>query len=139
MKPYSFQEYELITYPNNKSRFYKIILSMIIIGIIYIICNYKFNIYEKAILFKEDNSYYLLVDISNNFNKENNPTLKIDNDEYNYDILDNIKFVNNDGNIYKSIPIILDTNKKLDEYIQINYLIKSNTLINIIFELLRGE
>jgi len=112
---------------------------MIIIGIIYIICNYKFNIYEKAVLFKEDNSYYLLVDISNNFNKENNPTLKIDNDEYNYDILDDIKFVNNDGNIYKSIPITLDTNKKLDEYIQINYLIKSNTLINIIFELLRGE
>ncbi len=139
MKPYSFQEYDLITYQNNKSRFYKVIFLIIIIGLIYIICNYKFNIYEKAVLFKEENGYYLLVDISKDFNKKNNPTLKIDDNEYKYSIQDNIKYLNNDGNIYKSIPIELDTNKELDEYIQINYLIKTNTLINIILELLRGE
>ena len=139
MKPYSFQEYELITDQINKSKFYKIIILIIIIGLIYIISNYKFNIYEKAIIYKEDNNnYYLLLDISKDFNINYNKYLIINNKKYKYGILNNVKYSNINGTIYKSISIIFDTDSHIDEYTQINYLIKSNTILNMIFELLGG-
>ena len=136
MKPYNFQEYEIITFQNKNKKWYKKILILLIIGIVLIISNYKFKIYDKVLLIKEDNNYHLLSSITTTID---NKTLNIDGKEYNYEIIDSENdIINTNGTIYKNTAISIDKYNSNDNYKYI-YLLKTNkTFIEMITEYIGG-
>lgn len=139
MNPYSFQEYEIITYQNNHNKLYKFFLALIIIGIIVLICRFKFNIYEKVLLFKDKDSYYILIDMNKSLNKEKNSYLRINGKKYNYKFIsENEEITNINGTLYKAINIDINIDKYEEKYMYTYYLRKSNTIMDMIFEFIGG-
>ena len=139
MRPYSFQEYELITYPSKSSKMYNIFFLLIIIGIVYLICEFKFNVYEKVLILRKDDNYYLLADLKKDIDVYQESLLMINNKDYDYKILfDKQEFSNVDGTLYRIIPVEIYDYNQDNEYFYAYYRVKSNTIMNMIFEFTRG-
>ena len=136
---YSFDEYNLIVNDDKKSNKFRVVFISIIIGIIIIVCSFKFNIYEKYLLYYEDGHYYLLFDLGKQNLFKEKGSLLINGTEYKYSINnDNSDYINMNNAIYKSISIEIEEYDVQDKYTYVNYLYKRKTLISIIFEFLDG-
>ena len=136
---YSFDEYDLVINSNKKSNKLRVVFISIIIGITIIMCSFKFSIYEKYLLYYEDGNYYLLVELNKQCLFKEKGSFLINGAEYKYSINStNSDYMNMNNTIYKSINIEIEKYDSRDRYTYIDYLYKSNTLINMIFEFLDG-
>ena len=134
---YNFTEYDII-FKNNKShKIFILLVSIFLIGIIFIICRFKFKVYEKYLLIKNNEEYVLINNIENNSLITNNKTLLIDNKEYYYKInsIDE-DYTNINNMIYQTIHISINYNKSNYTYAYI--LKENNTLLNIILKSITG-
>ena len=132
----SFDEYNLINNDIKKTVFFKIFLILLIIGIILIIYNFKFNVYEKCLLYNEDDNHYLLTSINNDFIGKK--VLKINDKEYQFNIINEDEYVTMNNNMYKSLKVNIFNYESTDKYNNVFYLRKSKTLFEILFDFIGG-
>lgn len=139
MNPYSFLEYEIINSKYKRNKKYKIFIVVFLIGIILFLSKFKFQIYEKNVLFKEDNGYFMVVDATKLDFYQNHKTLLINNIKYNYAITNiDSEYSNINGTIYQTIYLSLKNYDNNSNFKYCYFLIKSETLLKMIFEFITG-
>ena len=116
-----------------------IVIFLITIGIIIILCKFKFSIYEKQTLIKDNEQHYLIVNSKDIDYYTNNKSLFINQKEYEYEIIKiNNDYSNTDNNIYQTI-YISPYNYKTDAVITACYFLKSRkTIYESIIEFITG-
>ena len=139
MKLYNFAEYEVVKDTNKSNKYYYIISSLLVIGIIIILCKFNFKTYLKLPLVKQDNDYALVVDIDTLLLLEENNTIYINQKKYNYTISHvDENYTNIDNKIYQTIylnPINYSSKTKVIN----GYFLKSNkTILKMVIEFIQG-
>ena len=136
---YNLEEYNLIEDHDKKSRIFRVIILILVIGIIYTLSNFKFNIYEKYLLYFDGNEYYVLLELDKQDNFKNEDKLIINGSNYKYEINEeNSNYTTFNNIIYKSVNIKIReyTNREMYSYVQVLH--KSSTLVNMIFDFING-
>lgn len=137
MITYNLQEYDTI-FENKDKNYLKVLLILLLIGIIFIICRYKFYIYEKNILLNENNNYSLIVNALDidNFKKKGN--IYINNKEYKYKVISYNNDINNINNeLYETINIDINYHTKA-QAIECYFLKSKKTLLEMFINSIRG-
>jgi len=138
-KPYNFAEYNLINDSKQNNTFYKSIVIIFIIVIVVLICKFKFYVYEKSVLIKNNNNYLLAVDI--NYINEISTTGKIiiNRKEYDYEISkveDNLENIN--GTFYETLYLNINNYNKKDKIVNCYFLKSKKTLLDSLLEFTKG-
>lgn len=137
-KPYNFAEYNLIQDSNENNIIYRVVIILFIIGITVIICKFKFCIYEKNFLIKDNNSYLLLVDITKINELSATKKIIINKKEYDYSIKKIDKnFQNINGTIYETVYLDLNY-RNSNNVINCLFLKKKATIIEMLIEFITG-
>lgn len=112
---------------------------IITIGMIYILCQYEFLIYEKQTLIKENNDYEMIVASKEITDIKNRSTLYINNQEYTYTVKKvNTDYMNLNNEIYQTIYLEL-SNYQTDAMMTECYFIKSRkSILNMLLDYLKG-
>ena len=136
---FDIDDYKVIQDKENNNWLFMLVIFLIVVGINIILCKFKFFVYEKQNLIKDNDQYYLIVNSKNvDFYTDNN-TIYINDKEYKYDVLEvSNNYSNVNDTIYQTIYI--DThNYKTESIITECYFLKSNeTIYELIFEFIKG-
>ena len=139
MNPYDFQEYRIIREKTLSNKLYRLFIILFLIGMIFLIFKFDFNVYEKYILIKEDNNYNLIASIEDIDYITKSKFIYIDNKKYSYKIgkISN-KYENINGTLFRNITILIDDYKMVDDYSYCFFLRKSDTFLNMMIKFIRG-
>ena len=139
MNPYSFQEYKIIKDKTLSNRSYKLFIILFLIGMVYLICKFDFNVYEKYIILKDNNKYNLVVSMEDIDYINRNKYIFIDNKKYSYKIekISN-SYENINGTLFKNITISIKNYKMFNDYSYCFFLRKNDTFFNMIIKFIKG-
>lgn len=121
------------------SWFYIVVLFLLIVGIVLILFNYDFHVYEKQTLIKNDNDFLMIVDSKKIQEIESQAYIYINYKKYKYTIKQiDLDYSNVDGGIYQTIhinPYNYNTNSIITEC----YFLKSkSSIIEMIIKFIEG-
>lgn len=138
MKPYNFSEYNLLLDKRDDNFMYKIVVSLFIIGIIFLIFKFKLYIYEKNILFKVDNYYGIVVNINQINELFTTSKIIINKQEYTYKVMKiDDEFSNINGTIYQTLYLDIDY-PNVSKVLECRFLKKKSTILGILIEFIKG-
>ena len=139
MNPYNYQEYKIIREKALSNKLYKLFIILFLIGMIFLIYKFNFNVYDKYILIKDNDKYNLVVSIENIDYITKNKYIFIDNKKYSYKI-DKISnnYENINGTLFKNITILVDGYKMNNDYSYCFFLRKSDTFLTMIIKFIKG-
>lgn len=138
-KPYSFAEYNLILENRKNDNLFKLVVIIFIIGIIILICKFKFYIYQDNILLKMEDNYELVADINSIDKISTSKKIFINNKQYDYNTIqtdDNLSNIN--GTIYERLLINIPDYTENNKIIKCSFLIKKETILDMLFEFIQG-
>lgn len=134
---FTIEDYQILKEEHKSMWLYVIVISIITIGILIILFKLDFQVYEKHLLLKDDNSYTLIID-STKIDKLT-PYIYINQKKYKYKIIEISKeYSNIDSIIYQTIHIN-PYNYKTDAIVTECYFLKSKkTIYEMIANFIRG-
>ena len=136
MIPYNIFEYKTVNYQYKKMSFISIVLLMI--GIIILMCSYKFKVYNKYLLVKDNDEYLLYLNVLEEDKFLENKDILINNKKYSYSIISSSGYTNIDNNIYDVLHINIKKYDSVSNYSYV-YTLKSNrTILNTLYDMLFG-
>jgi len=136
---FTIEDYQILKEENKNIYSYALIIIVITIGILMILFKLDFQVYEKHLLLKDNNSYILIIDSTKIDKLKLNPYIYINQKKYKYKIIEIIKeYSNIDNTIYQTVHIN-PYNYKTDAIITECYFLKSKkTIYEIITNFIRG-
>lgn len=138
-KPYSFAEYNLILENRRNDNLFKLVVIIFIIGIIILICKFKFYIYQDNVLLKMEDNYELVADINSIDKISTSKKIFINNKQYDYNTIQNDDNLSNiNGTIYERLLINIPDYTENNKIIKCSFLIKKETILDMLFEFIQG-
>ena len=116
------------------------IIFIFMIGIVILVVKFPFQIYEKEILFQQENRFFLMVDSKKISFLEQQKQVYINHDQYSYDVVavdTNYTTLNN--TLYQIIYINLYSFQTDAATTECYFLKKNQTLLEMILEWMKGE
>ena len=133
------EEYVEIHGTNKKSKFYIILLGIIIIGIIFIIYKFDFKVYSEFKLMKKDNEYLFILNSEQLELLKKQKTIYINQTLYRYKIKrieEDYTVIDNE--VYQSVYIDPYNYKQESVITKCSLLISDNTILEMIIEFMKG-
>jgi len=136
---FDIEDYKMIQDKENNNWLFTLIIFLITIGIIIILCKFKFYIYEKQTLIKDNEQYYLIVNSKDINYFTNNKILTINKKEYKYKVTKvSNDYSNIENNIYQTIYIKPYNYESKAVITECYFLKSSKTIYEIIIEFITG-
>ena len=136
---YNLAEYNLIFNYRQNNNLYKVVITIFIIVIILLICKFKFYIYQNSILLKTGSNYEIIADINNIKTISTNKKIIINRQEYIYNVISaNEDFSNINGTIYEKLLINIPNYSDNNKILKCSFLIKKETLLDMLLKFIKG-
>lgn len=135
-KLYNFAEYNTI-FENKQNNHLYILVITFIIGIIYFICTFQLCIYQNVVLFKNENTYKLISQLTLNNDISTSKKIIINNKKYNFKNISE-DYLETNGTIYRITNIKIKNYNDSNKILKCKFMIKKATLIDILIEYLQG-
>lgn len=136
---FDINDYELMYGSDKRKLLPIIVILLMLIGIIIILFNFKFKVYQKYELIKDDNNF-IIITVSQDINfLESNKYIYINGDKYIYDVLTvDSDYSNIENNIYQTLHINV-VNYMTDSIVSDAYILRKDaTIYSMIINFIKG-
>lgn len=136
---FDINDYELMYGSDKRKLLPIIVILLMLIGIIIILLNFKFKVYQKYELIKDDNNF-IIITVSQDINfLESNKYIYINGDKYIYDVLTvDSDYSNIENSIYQTLHINV-VNYMTDSIVSDAYILRKDaTIYSMIINFIKG-
>lgn len=136
---FDINDYELMYGSDKRKLLPIIVILLMLIGIIIILFNFKFKVYQKYELIKDDNNF-IIITVSQDIKfLESNKYIYINGDKYIYDVLTvDSDYSNIENSIYQTLHINV-VNYMTDSIVSDAYILRKDaTIYSMIINFIKG-